>query len=73
LTFLAGKKDSNWKTKHRDLIKVGRIHIIQHVKIRAEANPFDSVWTDYFRERKLKKRDKNQDKRFGEETLWLLE
>jgi RNA-directed DNA polymerase len=72
-TFFAAKKDINGKYQYRDLIKASRIHIIRHVKVRAEANPFDPEWFDYFKERKGKKQSKNQDGRFVEEYGWLHE
>ena len=72
-TFFAAVKDIKGKKQYRDLIKAGRIHIIRHVKIRAEANPFDPDWTDYFEKRKKMSKSKNQDGRFVEEYGWLHE
>lgn len=72
-TFFAARKDQEGKTQFRDLIKAGRIHIRRHVKIRAQANPYDPVWNDYFKERKAKKKSGNQDRRFTEEYGWPLE
>ena len=72
-TFFAACKDANGNLQYRDLINAGRIHIIRHVKIRAEANPFDPDWTDYFEKRKYIKKSKNQDSRFVEEYGWLHE
>ena len=36
-----------------ELIKAMDIKIVRHVKIKAQANPFDPMWTDYFTARKL--------------------
>ena len=72
-TFFAVRKDHNGKPEYRDLIKAGRIHIVRHVKIRAEANPFDPVWNEYFDKRKSSKYNKYQDGRFVGECGWLLE
>ena len=36
-----------------ELIKAMDIKIVRHVKIKAQANPFDPMWTDYFNARKL--------------------
>ena len=70
-TFFCAGKDRHGKPEHRELVKAGRIGIIRHVKIRAEANPFDPVWTDYFADRKVKNRERNLDGRFAEESGWL--
>jgi RNA-directed DNA polymerase len=56
----------NGKREIRDLIKAGRTKIVRHVKIRAEANPFDPAYADYFANRTMRKRN-NQDRRFVEE------
>jgi RNA-directed DNA polymerase len=42
------KTESDGKRSIRDLIKACRIRIVRHVKIRAEANPFDPEYADYF-------------------------
>ena len=67
-TFYSSRKDANGLTEYRDLIKARRVNIIRHVKIRAEANPYDPVWNDYFTKRKKIRKSKNQDGRFIEET-----
>lgn len=72
-SFFAARKNSNGKLEYMDLRKASWTHIVRHVKIQAEANPFDPGWTDYFSKRKLKKYAKNQDSRFVEETGWFLE
>lgn len=72
-TFFSARQDTKGKIAHRDLLKAGRIHIIRHIKIRAEANPFSPDWHDYFEKRKYIKKSKNQDSRFVEEYGWLHE
>jgi len=52
--FHAVITDSNGRKVYRDLIKASRIRIIRHVKIRAEANPFDPAYAVYFANRKLR-------------------
>jgi hypothetical protein len=47
-----------------------QIRIIRHVKIRAEANPYDPGWTDYFANRKQLKRNGYQDSCLIEELGW---
>ena len=70
-TFHAIRKDSNGKKQYRDLINAGRINIVRHVKVRADANPFDPDWTDYFINRKKRIKSKSYDSRFVEETGWF--
>ena len=36
-----------------ELIKAADITIVRHVKIKAQAHPFDPMWTDYLNARKL--------------------
>lgn len=61
-TKLSGKKG-----ERRELVKLRRIPITRHIKVRAEANPFDARWELYFERR---------DQRRMQETLdrwnWLL-
>jgi RNA-directed DNA polymerase len=64
--FHAVKADSNGKRSFKDLIKACRIRILRHVKIRAEANPFDPEYSDYFANRKSRNRN-SQNSRFAEE------
>ncbi len=70
-SFYAARKDGNGKMEFRDVQKAGWTHIVRHVKIQADANPFDPVWNDYFRNRK--KRTVNQNGYFAEECGWLLD
>src|SRR5216684_2065942 len=61
-TKLSGKKG-----ERRELVKLRRIPITRHIKVRAEANPFDALWALYFERR---------DQRRMQETLdrwnWIL-
>lgn len=64
--FHAVKTNTSGKKVYRDLIKAGRILIFRHVKIKAEANPFDPAYTEYFDQRNLRNRN-NQNRRLTEE------
>jgi len=64
--FHAVRTDRNGQKVYRDLIKAGRILILRHVKIRAEANPFDPVYAEHFAQRKSRRRSTSAD-RFTEE------
>lgn len=65
--FHAVATDTNGERVYKDLIKASRTRIVRHVKIRAEANPFDPAYTDYFAFRKRRNRN-NHDSRFAEES-----
>lgn len=54
-SFHVSKRTSNGKREYRDLMKAGWIHIVRHVKIRADANPYDKEWNDYFDKRRFSK------------------
>jgi hypothetical protein len=43
----------NWVLKSGDveLIEMDKIPIVRHVKIRKDANPFDTDYSEYFRKR----------------------
>jgi RNA-directed DNA polymerase len=49
--FYARVKDKVGKTHNLDLIEISRISIKRHVKIRAEATPYDPKYDDYFKKR----------------------
>jgi RNA-directed DNA polymerase len=66
-SFFAEKKLPDGRKVYRDLIKAQWTHIVRHVKIQADANPYDPTWNKYFIERKRSKRYVNQDGRFVEE------
>ena len=65
--FHATRTGRDGKKEVIDLLKAGRIRIVRHVKVRAEANPYDPVWLNYFAMRKQQKRYFNSDRRFVEE------
>jgi RNA-directed DNA polymerase len=56
------------RKEYRDLLKAGWTHIVRHIKVRREANPYDPSFIDYFISRKQKRMYINQDGRFVEET-----
>jgi len=49
----------------------GWTHIVRHVKIQTDSNPYDPAWNEYFRNRKKKKIYSNKDGRFVEDAGWL--
>lgn len=50
--FATVVKDKRGDPKTYELIKAHSIHIVRHIKIRKDANPFDPEHQDYFRARK---------------------
>ena len=42
------------KAEYMDMLKLSKIHIRRHVKIKGEANPFDDQYAEYFKLRKEK-------------------
>jgi RNA-directed DNA polymerase len=54
-SFFATQKRADGTKVYQDLYKAGWTKIVRHVMVRAEANPFDPSWTDYFRQRKSRK------------------
>jgi RNA-directed DNA polymerase len=67
-SFFAAKKYADGRKEYRDLIKAQWTPIVRHVKVKAEASPFDPLWIEYFKYRKISKRHSNQDGRFVEES-----
>jgi hypothetical protein len=53
--------------KAAKLRKYRLMRSLQWILVKAEANPYDPSWIDYFKERKSRKRYSNQDGRFVEE------
>ncbi|MFA6008932.1 MAG: hypothetical protein WC799_03035, partial [Desulfobacteraceae bacterium] len=45
-------KDKRGEPKTYELIRANSIHIVRHIKIRRNANPFDPDLTDYFLKRR---------------------
>jgi len=43
-----GKKDRNAKPDLMTLVKAQDIKIRRHVKVKADANPYDPQWKSYF-------------------------
>jgi RNA-directed DNA polymerase len=66
-SFFSEKKLPDGRRVYRDLIKAQWTHIVRHVKIQADANPYDPTWDNYFISRKRSKKYINQDGRFIEE------
>jgi RNA-directed DNA polymerase len=54
-SFFARRKGSDGRYEYRDLTKASWIPISRHVKIRAEANPYDPEYGEYFSRRKTRK------------------
>ena len=52
--FAASEEEKGRTVVHR-LHEMGRMKIVRHVKIRAEANPFDPHWEPYLEQRALSK------------------
>jgi RNA-directed DNA polymerase len=67
-SFYAVKMCADGRKEYRDLLKAGWTHIVRHIKVRREANPYDPSFIDYFISRKQKRMYINQDGRFVEET-----
>jgi RNA-directed DNA polymerase len=51
-------KDSKGKASYLDLVEIGRTPIRRHIKIRAEATPYDPAHQEYFVKRKKLREDK---------------
>lgn len=66
-TFHEAKPNSRGKMEPRYLMRASSTKIVRHIKIKGDANPYDSTWTDYFINRRLQRRYFNQDGRFIEE------
>jgi RNA-directed DNA polymerase len=40
--------------KTYSLLRIADVTIVRHVKVRADANPFDPAWDEYFAKRAVK-------------------
>jgi RNA-directed DNA polymerase len=60
----------NGETKEIQLLKAGQISIKRHVKIKAEANPYDREWETYFERRRDIKMANNLKHRVKLLYLW---
>ena len=54
--LLHGKGDKQGKATHLDLLQAAHVSIIRHVKIRADATPYDPAFRDYFARRQRSRR-----------------
>lgn len=54
--FFAPTHDKQGKVTHFDLFHAGRVAITRHVKIRANATPYDPAFHDYFARRQRSRR-----------------
>jgi RNA-directed DNA polymerase len=54
--FFTLTHDKQGKTMHLDLFQAGRVAIIRHVKIRADATAYDPAFRDYFARRARSRR-----------------
>jgi len=50
--FFATIRDKQGKATTLDLVRASKVAITRHVKVRAEATPYDPVYKDYFEKRK---------------------
>jgi RNA-directed DNA polymerase len=51
--FSTSVKDKKGKPRLYELIRACSIGIVRHVKIRGSANPFDPVYSAYFKNRRF--------------------
>jgi RNA-directed DNA polymerase len=72
-TFTASRRDRGGKMESRYLLRASSTKIVRHVKVRGDANPFDSAHTEYFLNRRRQRRSGSQDGRFVQEYGWLSE
>ena len=56
--FTATIKDAKGKKTHLDLVDISKTPIRRHIKIRAEATPYDPAHQDYFAERQARRKEK---------------
>ncbi len=54
--FFAPTHDKQGKVTHLDLLHAVRVAITRHVKIRADATPYDPAFRDYFQRRQRSRR-----------------
>lgn len=55
--FTAIIKDAKGKKMHLDLIDINKTPIKRHIKIRAEATPYDPTYHDYFAQRLIRRKE----------------
>jgi RNA-directed DNA polymerase len=56
--FFATIKDAKGRKTHLDLVEINNTLIKRHIKIKADANPYDPTYQDYFAQRLLKRKEK---------------
>lgn len=56
--FTATIKDAKGNKTHLDLVDISKTPIRRHIKIRAEATPYDPAYQDYFAERQSRRKEK---------------
>ena len=56
--FSATIKDAQGKKTHLDLVEISKTPIRRHVKIRAEATPYDPAYKEYFAQRQARRKEK---------------
>jgi RNA-directed DNA polymerase len=57
--FFASVRDASGKATCLDLFKVTSVPIVRHIKIQAQATPYDQAFTDYFARRAQSRRVSN--------------
>jgi RNA-directed DNA polymerase len=73
--FPANPRDRWWfatkpngkKGERRELLKLSRVPITRHIKVKAEANPFDTRWELYFERRDQRRMQETVDR-----WTWIL-
>jgi len=56
--FFATIKDGKGQKTHLDLVEINHTLIKRHIKIKADANPYDPTYQDYLAQRLLKRKEK---------------
>jgi RNA-directed DNA polymerase len=54
--FSASVRDASGKVTHLDLFQAASVPIVRHIKIQAQATPYDPAFTDYFARRAQSRR-----------------
>ncbi len=70
--FFAPTRDRDGRPSRLKLVKASVLGIRRHIKIRADATVFDPSYTEYFRERELRKRQARQ-RDYRRWQRWLAE
>ncbi|MDZ4322696.1 MAG: group II intron maturase-specific domain-containing protein, partial [Alphaproteobacteria bacterium] len=68
--FSMALKDKEGKPFFLDLFRAAQVSICRHIKIRAEANPYDPQYREYFLKREFLRREPNyKDLKSSHQTL----